>query len=172
MYKILSYVLQSLQSLVWLKCRKACMFTLIRLSIMLKKAEDMKRNMKEEAVDHIVLNSSSSSSVQLRSQICFDSGPRSKKRKAQVVRWVVCVCVKLFFLMKITQRCFCLSKIVFISWNWALFPLEPHVGCGHFWLVTQSSLWACTCFQFALNQLKSFMNIKHQCLNATFIWYS
>lgn len=43
----------------------------------------MKRNMKEEVVDHRLLNSSSSmaSSVQLRTKFSFESGGISKKRK-------------------------------------------------------------------------------------------
>lgn len=43
----------------------------------------MKRKMKEEAVDHRLLNSSSSmtSSVQLRANLSFDSGGSSTKEK-------------------------------------------------------------------------------------------
>ena len=45
----------------------------------------MKRKMKEEAVDHRLLNSSSSvaSSVQLKANVTFDSEGKSKKRKAE-----------------------------------------------------------------------------------------
>lgn len=55
----------------------------------------MKRNMKEEVVDHRLLNSSSSmaSSVQLRAEVSFDSREQSKKRKVYVVRRGVSVCV-------------------------------------------------------------------------------